>query len=104
MRSDGNTYFIFFKPCRAKLSYQITIRLHEAITFCGTFCKNVAGELKYSLHLIKKIHFTEAFPKILNCLESFPEAVVQWFSVKEILLGISQYSQEIPCTGGVSFQ
>ena len=35
---------------------------------------------------------------------SFPEAVARWFSVKEMLLGISQ--EEIPCTSllSITFQ
>ena len=31
-----------------------------------------------------------------DCLASFPEVVVRWFSVKEMLLRISQNSQRIP--------
>ena len=44
--------------------------------------------------LLKKTHY-ENFPQnTKGSPGSFPEAVAQWFSVKEMFLGISQDSRE----------
>ena len=61
-------------------------------------------ELKYSLRLVKKEAFRKDFSQnIKDCPGSFAEAIVRWFSVKEMHLRISQNEQEILWTG-VSFQ
>ena len=82
------------------------------MTFCETFRKNVA-RIECATHheriynacvWLKKDTFCKEFPQnAKDSSESFPEAVVRRFSLKDVFLRISQNLQEIPCTG-VSLQ
>ena len=78
------------------------------MTFCETFCTNVARtecathhERLYNACVwLKSDTFCKQFPQnAKDSSGSFPEAVVQRFSLKEVFLRILQNSLEIPCTG-----
>ena len=102
----GNIYFIFFMSSEALLN---NIQSDcKAMTFCRTCRKNFARiecathhERLYSACIWSKTtQLCKEFPENAKDLPgSFPEAVVQRVSLKEMFLRISQNSKGIPCTG-----
>ena len=87
-------------------SRQVTVRLRTN-NFLWSFSQKcswnwtryTSRKIIWCLRLVKKDIFCKEFPQnATDSPESFPEAVVQRFSLKEIFLKISQNLQEIPCS------